>query len=357
MPQMPTIRDVAKRAGVSVATVSRVVNGTAYVSDELQTRVWQAIQELDFSPSALARSLSTRVSYTIGVCVPNIMKHPFWAQVVTGVEVVCHREGYNLFLCNTDSDPERERGYIELLRTRRVDGLIIGSSSDSAAHLRPLLVPNWPVVMVDRKFLDLQAPAVLVDNYQAALAAMEYLNDLGHRRIGIVAGPRSHTVALDRIRGYQDALTRHGLPVDQALIRMRSYEDEHAREATQALLDLPDRPTAIFSCSGRLAKGILAVLQERHLRIPEDISLLTFDDLDWMSLVTPPLTAIAQPAVEMGQRAMELLLGILQGEQPLEAREVVLRTEFVERASCGPPPPQRVPMATEAASSKAGGWS
>jgi len=338
MPKMTTIHDVAHRAGVSVATVSRVMNGTAYVSDELRDRVWEAIRELNYSPSALARGLSTHVSRTIGVCIPSITKHPFWALVVTGIEGVCHRERYNIFLCNTDTNPQRERDYIELLRTRRVDGIVIGPSSDSVSHLKPFMDPNWPVVMVDRKFLDLEVPAVLVDNYHASLAAMEYLIRLGHRRIGVVAGPHSHTVASDRIRGYRDALARSGIPMDEALIRMRSYEDEHAHEATRALLALPNPPTAILSCSGRLAKGILSVIQGEGLQIPQDISLLTFDDLDWMSLVTPPLTAIAQPASEMGERAMEILLRILQGEETLGAREVVLKTEFVERASCGPAP-------------------
>jgi len=256
--------------------------------------------------------------------------------VVAGIEDVCRGEGYNLFLCNTEYDPQRVRDYIKLLRTQRVDGIVIGPSSDSMSHLEPFMDPNWPVVMVDRKFLDLEVPAVLVDNYHASLAAMEYLIRLGHRRIGIVAGSRSQTVALDRIRGYRDALTRSGIPVDETLIRMRSYEDEHAHEATRALLALPSPPTAILSCSGRLTKGILSVIQKEGLRIPQDISLLTFDDLDWMSLVTPPLTAIAQPASEMGERAMEMLLRILQGEETLAAREVVLKTEFVERASCGP---------------------
>lgn len=337
MPKMTTIRDVAKRAGVSVATVSRVMNGTANVSPELRERVWEAIKALNYSPSALARGLSTRISRTIGVCVPSIIKHPFWAQVVTGIEDVCRQNGYNLFLCNTDTNPQRERDYIELLRTRRVDGIIVGPSGDSAAHLQNLLTPQWPLVMVDRKFLDLEAPTVLVDNYHASFEAVEYLIRLGHRRIGVVAGPHSHTVAKDRIRGYQDALRHHGLPVDEDLIRMRSYEDEHAHAAASALLDLDDPPTAIFCCSGRLAKGVLHVLQERGVRIPEEVSLLTFDDLDWMTLVRPPVTAIAQPAVEMGRKAMQILLGLMRGEPLPEEPEVVLQTTFVERASCAPP--------------------
>lgn len=338
MPRMTTIRDVAQHAGVSVATVSRVMNGSANVSPELRERVWEAIKTLNYSPSALARGLNTRISNTIGVCVPSITKHPFWAQVVSGIEDECRKSGYNLFLCHTESDPQRERDYIELLRTRRADGIILGPSADSVAHLDPLLSPDWPLVLVDRKFRDLDVPAILVDNYRASVEAVEYLIRLGHRRIGVVAGSPAHTVAQDRIRGYQDALTRHGLPVDEGLIWMRSYEDEHAYAATKALLALPDPPTAIFSCSGRLARGILHTLQEEKVRIPQEMSFLTFDDYDWMTLVSPPLTAIAQPAVEMGRQAMRTLLRFIRGEAPSDDREVILKTTFVERASCGPPP-------------------
>lgn len=338
MPRMTTIRDVAQHAGVSVATVSRVMNGSANVSPALRERVWEAIKALNYSPSALARGLNTRISSTIGVCVPSITKHPFWAQVVSGIEDECRKSGYNLFLCHTESEPQRERDYIELLRTRRADGIILGPSADSAAHLETLLSPDWPLVLVDRKFRDLDVPAILVDNYRASLEAVEYLIRLGHRRIGVVAGSPAHTVAQDRIRGYQDALTRHGLPVDEGLIWMRSYEDEHAYAATRALLALPDPPTAIYSCSGRLARGILHTLQEEGVRIPQEMSFLTFDDYDWMTLVSPPLTAIAQPAVEMGRQAMRTLLRLIQGEAPSEDREVILKTTFMERASCGPAP-------------------
>lgn len=337
MPRMTTIRDVAQRAGVSVATVSRVMNGSAHVSPALRERVWEAIQALNYSPSALARGLNTRISSTIGVCVPSITKHPFWAQVVSGVEDECLRSGYNLFLCHTESDPQRERDYIELLRTRRADGIVLGPSADSAAHLETFLSPDWPLVLVDRKFRDLDVPAILVDNYCASLEAVEYLVRLGHRRIGIIAGSPAHTVAQDRIRGYRDALTRNGIPVDERLIRMRSYEDEHAYAATRDLLSLPDPPTAIFSCSGRLARGILHTLREEGVRIPEEMSFLTFDDYDWMTLVSPPLTAIAQPAVEMGRQAMRTLLRLIRGEACSEEREVILKTTFMERASCAPP--------------------
>ena len=341
MPQMTTIREVAKRAGVSVATISRVINGTAYVSDELRDAVWQAIKELKYSPSALARGLSTKISNTVGVCVPSITKHPFWAQVVLGIEETCRHQKYDLFLCNTDSDPQRERDYIELLRARRVDGIVIGSSADNPGDLEPLVHQGWPTVLVDRNFHSLEIPSVSVDNCNASLAATEYLIRLGHRRIGIVAGPRNHTVAQDRIRGYRDGLARDGIFVDENLIRMRSYEDEHALDATRSLLTLPNPPTAFLSCSGRLTKGIFSVLQKEGLRIPQEVSLLTFDDLDWMTLVTPPLTAIAQPAAEVGRRAMVMLLQVLRNEASPSERQVVLNTTFVERASCGPPPDGR----------------
>ncbi|MGQ9567104.1 MAG: LacI family DNA-binding transcriptional regulator [Anaerolineae bacterium] len=334
---MTTIRDVAQRAGVSVATVSRVMNGSAHVSPALRERVWEAIKALNYSPSALARGLNTRISSTIGVCVPSITKHPFWAQVVSGIEDECLRSGYNLFLCHTESDPQRERDYIELLRTRRADGIVLGPSADSAAHLETFLSPDWPLVLVDRKFRDLDVPAILVDNYRASLEAVEYLIRLGHHRIGVIAGSPAHTVAQDRIRGYRDALTRNGIPLDERLIRMRSYEDEHAYAATRDLLSLSDPPTALFSCSGRLARGILHMLQEEGVRIPEEMSFLTFDDYDWMTLVSPPLTAIAQPAVEMGRQAMQALLRLIRGAAPLEEREVILKTTLMERASCAPP--------------------
>ena len=219
---------------------------------------------------------------------------------------------------------------------RRADGIVLGPSADSAAHLETFLSPDWPLVLVDRKFRDLDVPAILVDNYRASLEAVEYLIRLGHRRIGIVAGSPAHTVAQDRIRGYRDALTRNGIPVDEDLVRMRSYEDEHAYAATRDLLSLPDPPTAIFSCSGRLARGILHTLREEGVRKHAEMTFITFDDYDWMTLVSPPLTAIAQPAVEMGRQAMRTLLCLIRGEACSEEREVILKTTFVERASCAP---------------------
>ncbi|NLE76532.1 MAG: LacI family transcriptional regulator [Chloroflexi bacterium] len=337
MPRMTTIRDVAKRAGVSIATVSRVMNGSTFVSEPLQERVWQAIRELNYSPSALAQGLSTHVSRTIGVIVPSITKHPFWAQVVAGIEDACRGEGYNLFLCHSDANVQRERDYLQLLRTRRVDGVIIGPATETSEHLQGILSEDWPVVAVDGHFVDRAIPCITVDNYHAAYAATAYLTSLGHRRIGVLSGPASHSVSMERLRGYRDALSAVGAPVRPDLERICPFDDEAARQAIHQFFAAPEPPTALFCLIGRWARVVLAALRQQGKAIPDGVSLLTFDDLEWMALVSPPLTAIAQPAVEMGRQAIGMLFGILRQTEPAAPTQVVLETTFAPRASCAPP--------------------
>jgi uroporphyrinogen decarboxylase len=332
---MPGIREVAQRAGVSVATASRVFNQTAPVSPELTERVLQAARELGYSP---ARSrLGASPGKTIGLCVPNVSQHPFFADVVRGVEDVCSSAGYTVILCNTDRFAQKERTYLHMLRHRRVAGLVIIPVSGQGDHIRAILGEEFPIVLVDRRLEDLDAPAVLIDNVATVRRAVDYLLGLGHRRIGFIIGEPDLPMVQDRCRGYQEALQAHGLEPDPRLLAMGVFAAEWGYEATVQFFSRPDPPTAILSGSLSLTQGTLLALQDLNLRIPEDVSVLAFDDIVWFRLLQPPLTAIAQPAYRMGSVATEILLAMLETGEPPREKTLFLETQFRLRQSCAAP--------------------
>lgn len=334
---MPGIRDVAKRAGVSVATASRVFNQTASVSPELTERVLQAARELGYDPARSRRGAAP--GKTIGLCVPNVSQHPFFADVVRGVEDVCSSAGYTVILCNTDRFAQKERTYLQMLRQRRVAGLVIIPVSGRGDHIRAILGDDFPIVLVDRRLENLDAPAVLIDNVAATKRATEYLLGLGHRRIGLISGEADLPMVQDRCRGYREALEAHGLEPDPRLLATGTFAAEWGYEATVQFFSRPEPPTAIFSGSLSLTQGTLLALQDLHLRIPQDVSVLAFDDIVWFRLLNPPLTAVAQPAYRMGSLATEVLLDMLETGRPPREKTLFLETRFRLRGSCAAPEP------------------
>lgn len=331
-----TLRDVARHAGVSIATVSATINRTAYVSPELQDRVRHAIAETGYYPDGIARSLKKRATQTLGLIISDIT-NPFFTALVRGIEDAANVRGHAVILCNTDERLEKERAYLALLRSRRVDGVIMAPAGAVEDYHRFILDGQTPVVFIDRRIPTVPADAVVVDNVAGARQAVAHLVALGHRRIGAITGLPRISTTLERIQGYRDALGGSGLPSDPELLRDGHSRLEGGYQAGGALLDLPRRPTAIFATNNLMAIGLMRAVAERGLRCPEDLSVACFDDFEWASVFRPRLTTVAQPTYEMGAKAVELLFTRLDGASPAGPREIVLSPRLVVRDSCAPP--------------------
>lgn len=304
---MVTIRDVAKQAGVSVATVSHVINGTRKVAPETEARVRRVMEELGYQPNAIAQSLRRRATYAVGVLVSDIT-NPFFATLVRGVEDAALEAGYSVIVCNSDEDPEKEDMYIRALWRRRIDGMLIAPTRDGTSPaLQELVKRNLPFVFVDRKAKGVKAPAVLSDNVGGAYLATKHLIERGHRRIGIVLGIPGATTTEERFAGYCQALKEAGIPLVAELVTWGRYRVEGGRQAAATLLSLRDPPTAIFSTNNLMTVGVLQELDRRGVRIPDEMALVGFDDSEWAELVQPPLTVAAQSPYEIGRRGFELL--------------------------------------------------
>ena len=331
-----TTKDVAKAAGVSVATVSRVLNNSGYVGPELTERVWDAVRRLDYRPNTLARGLKTNKTSTVGIVISNIM-NPFFTAVVRGIEDRANEEGLTVILCNTDENPDKQEEYLSVLIEKQVDGLLISPVPAHDRHL-PVGLANHltriPIVFVDRRSRDLDGSVVLVDNIQGAYCAVEHLIALGHERIGIVTGPLNLTTGSDRLEGYRLALADHGIGYDERLSRIADFKLEQAEAKTMELLSQSVAPTALFVANNLMTIGALRAIRKKGLSIPNDIALVTFDDPEWAEFIHPALTAVAQPTYELGLCAMGLLAKEIENPS-IEKQEVVLGCELVVRESCG----------------------
>jgi len=334
--QPATIRDVARKARVSTATVSRVLAGLNMVSEALASRVHAVAKELRYQPNRIARSLRARTTRTIGVLIPNI-QNPFFTGVIRGIEDLLRATDYTLLLGNSDDDPQREKQYLDLLRAEGVGGLILVPGLDGPRAYREVVDGGIPVVAIDRFVPGLAADSVTVANAEGAAVAVRHLTALGHRRIAIITGPENVSTATERLAGYLTAMAEARLPTDPALILHAPFRPEGGYEATRKLLALPSPPRAIFAGSDMTALGTLRALNERRLRIPEDVAMVSFDDMPWTAALHPPLTAIAQPTYELGATAARLLLArIREPGRPFE--RVHLQTQLMVRASCGAKP-------------------
>ncbi|GCE03461.1 LacI family DNA-binding transcriptional regulator [Dictyobacter aurantiacus] len=330
----PTIKDVAAHAGVSVATVSAVLNANKYVSPELAQRVHASVEALGYERNSLAQSLKTQTSHTIGLIISDIM-NPFFTHVVRGVEDVANQHGYALILGNTDEDPEKEKNYIRLLESKRVDGLILAAAAGDHTYLRPLPQQRLPLVSLDRSLFEWGIDSILIDNMAGARKAVEHLIQLGHQHIGIITGIAGITTTQERLAGYKLALASHNIPIEPTLIASANSRIEGgAYAARQLLTQAAVRPTALFAMNGLLAIGVLHTLKELELRCPEDIALVSFDDFAWSSVLRPYLTVVSQPTYEMGQKAAQILFERLE-KRNASPQEVRLQANLIIRESCG----------------------
>lgn len=326
-----TIDDVAKHAGVSDATVSRVLSDKPYVREEVRKRVQTAIAELGYQPSRVARSLRAMRSKTIGLIISDI-QNPFFTAMVRAVEDVANDHQHGIYLCNTDENVDKERAYIELMQSEHVAGVLITPTREVGGSTKKLVDANIPVVVIDRYVSDVSVDTVVVDNISGAASAVQHLIDMGHTRIGTVIGSFFITTGRERMEGYVQALKKNGLPIVPELMQANTPNQEWGYKLTMNLLDLPEPPTAILTGNVLLTIGALKAIRDRGLVIPNDIALVAYDETEWSSLMVPALTTVAQPTYELGKVAAELLLKRMD-DNTRPRQKIMLQTSLHIRQS------------------------
>ncbi|MER3553388.1 MAG: LacI family transcriptional regulator [Meiothermus sp.] len=333
---MTKIDDVARLAAVSPSTVSRALTRPDMVAPSTRERVIHAARELGYQPNKLARSLRKQQSHLLGLIVSDILA-PFHATLAKGVQDAAEKHGYVVFLFNTDEQPEKELRYLGELQSHLPEGLLIVPTSKTRQNLSTLR--DLTVIELDRTSGTPGVHSVLVDNVKGARGAVEHLIGLGHRRIGMVAGPTTVTTASERLEGYQQALLGAGIPFERRLVATGDHKEEGGYRATKELLSLPPklRPTALFAGNSEMAAGAVLAARDLGFTIPDDLSLVSFDDTRWARLMQPPLTVVAQPAYDLGYLACETLISILERNRPLQATTLRLSTELIVRSSTAPP--------------------
>ncbi len=333
-----TLKDLARLAGVHPSTVARVLNDDPQqrVSEEVRARILALAREQGYQPNHLARSLRTRRSFVVGTVIPDIA-NPFFAILFRGIEDAMAARGYSVIMANTDDELEREQSSIAMLRGRQVDGLLIATARREDPIINALTAGEFPFVMVNRHTDPIAGNTVVPDDYAGAIAAVEHLIELGHRRIAHIAGSDEMSTGYTRARGYRDTLERHNLAVDPDLIVHGSFRAPGGYEATRQLLALAQPPTAIFAVNDLAAVGALRAIEEAGLQTPGDISIVGFNDISTVLGTTRLLTTVHLPLHEMGRAAAERLLAqITSGTTAPEP--LVMSVELIVRQSTGPAP-------------------
>lgn len=333
---MATIKDVALHAGVSVTTVSHVVNGTRHVSPGGRERVEAAIRALGYVPSAVARSLKRNSTHTLGMLIPN-SSNPYFAEIVRAVEDRCFGAGYTLILCNTDDEPRRQGMVLQVLAQRRIDGLVVVTTGDDSRLPALMAGLAMPTVMLDRELDTLPCDLVETAHMNGALLAVRHLASLGHRRIACIGGPRGLAPSDERIAGWRLARAELGLPPDaeaDGLLWHGDFSSESGYEGLHALLRRPQRPSAVFVCNDLMAIGALCAAHECGVAVPDELSIVGFDDIELARFTSPPLTTVAQPKQRIAALAVDMLLERIEGRRT-DVRKVVLQPELRVRASSG----------------------
>lgn len=328
-----TLRDVAREAGVSIKTVSRVVNKEPHVNPATAARVSEVVERLNYRPNEMARSLKVHRSRTIGLMVDDI-SNPFMASCAQAIEAVARKRGYALILCDSHADLETEGDYIELLVQRQVDGLLLVPAHGDNVHLETEQQAGLPIVAFDRPAEGVQADTVLVQNRTGAREATEHLIWHGHERIAFIGDVRHYYTARKRLEGYKEALEAANL---EPIHSLDVHSIELGEQVTKGFLEASDPPTALFAANILTALGALRATEHLGLRVPEDLAMIGFDDFELSHVLRPRFTLVHQPTAELGRSAAEMLFDRLDGEGRPEHQRLVLPTELVVRESCGCP--------------------
>ena len=329
---MATIKDVAKMAGVSTTTVSHVINETRYVAEETKQAVLQAIQQLHYSPSAVARSLKVNTTKSIGMMVTTSAA-PYFAEIVHAVEDHCYRQGYSLFLCNTQNEPEKIQNHLEMLAKKRVDGVLVMCSeytSDSLDVLKNFI--DLPMVVMDWGPENSNTDVIQDNSFTGGYLATRYLIDNGHKDIGIIAGELTKTTAKTRYQGFVKALEEAGLNVNEQWVTEGYFEPEDGYECMNKILAQPKHPTAVFCCNDVMALGAICAITEKGLKVPEDISIIGYDNIHSSRFYSPPLTTVHQSKSRLGAKAVSLLFERIN-EKSGQREIIEMQPELVVRQS------------------------
>lgn len=332
-----TLLDIAKQSGVSISTVSRVLNkksANSRISKQTEKLILKTARELNYRPNQLARGLRLKRTHTIGLVVPDIA-NPFFAYIIKSVQMVSHKLGYTLVVCDTDENLPLEVEHTQMLCSKGVDGLIVLPVGQKAGHLESLQRNGIPLVVVDRSFDGLASSTVVIDNHGGAFEATEYLIRNGHRRIAIIQGLPDTFTSSGRLQGFLDAHEKYGIPVDRRLIVGRDFRKETGYIETKFLLSLEHRPTAIFTTADVITLGALEAIIEEGVEVPRDVSIVAFDDIESAAYFRCPITAVAQPKENMGEIAVKLLLDLIRNSGKSEPKHIVLKPKLIMRESVG----------------------
>lgn len=304
---MATIKDVAKLAGVSSTTVSHVINKTRFVAEDTSKAVWDAIQQLNYSPSAVARSLKVNTTKSIGMIITT-SEAPYFAEIVLAVEEHCYQQGYSLFLCNTQNEPEKIQNHLDMLIKKRVDGVLVMCPEYTRDSLELFNGTNIPMVVMDWGKADDHSDRILDNSFEGGYLATQHLIENGHKDIGVIAGHLSKTLSKERYEGFLKAMHKANLPVRQEWIYEGDFEPESGFEQMNNLLRLEKLPTAIFCFSDTIALGAISALSEKGLSVPSDMSIIGYDNIHSSRFYSPPLTTIHQSKSRLGVKALNILL-------------------------------------------------
>jgi LacI family transcriptional regulator len=333
--QQTTLKCIADTLSISISTVSRVLSGQAKryrIGQKTQEAVLSEAKRLNFSPNQLARSLRLNKTHTLGLVIPDI-SNPFFASLARFVEMESRKAGYAIFLCDSEEHTDIEIESLNLMQGRKVDGVIISPVGLSGDHLTELHQAGLPIVIVDRYFPGMTLPYVTSDNFNGALDGVTYLIENGHRRIACIQGIPNSATNSDRVRGYRTALDQHHITSDPQMIVGDSFSQRNGYLSTKLLLKREPRATAIFSLGNQMTLGALQALSEEGVRVPEDISILSFDEQPYFAFLATPITTIAQQNEAMGQIAVSLLLGQINDKEPESTEGIMLPTTLKKRNS------------------------
>jgi len=332
-----TLKDVAEKLNISVSTVSRVVNNKSYVRPETREKVKKALEEMNYSPNLVARSLKNKSTKTIGIIIPDISE-VFFTYLIKGVDDILSRNGYTIILCDTGENPKKEELYLNLLMEKQIDGVILATvnvNRESKA-LDRLFNNNIPVIFVDNlPNIKRNYDSVIIDNSKASYIAVEHLISLGHRRIGVITGKLEETTGYERLMGYRKALMVNGIKIDENLIKIGDFKEQSGYENMKSLLEVEDKITAVYVASSKMTYGAVKAIRDAGLRIPEDIAVVGFDIHDNSGLISPAITTILQHEESIGKVSAELLLKRLQDEGEKLYQKIVLEPSLEIRESCG----------------------
>ncbi|QNF30906.1 MULTISPECIES: LacI family DNA-binding transcriptional regulator [Metabacillus] len=332
---MMKMSDVAKLANVSPATVSRVLSNPELVSKETRQKVLDVINEVNYKPHIVARQFRTKETKIILVVVPDITS-AFFSKVLRGIEHVAVNNGYQVILGDTENDIEREKEYINLLLQKQADGMVLLTARLNKTNLEEIS-EHFPMVLACEYMDGLNVPTVSIDNISSARKATEHLIKLGHTKIAHITGPINVILSRDRMRGYQQAMMSHELDIDSAYIQEGDFSFESGYNQTLKLLALENPPTAVFAFNDEMAMGAIKAAKDSGLKAPEDLAVVGFDNVKMSSVIEPNLTTINQPKYEIGKKAMELLLKLINGES-INKKKFVMKDELIIRESCGSNP-------------------